>query len=463
MRSLLRTLGALCVVLFFVHAQPAPVRFLVARGERLKVPGTPTANLPSEANGSVCRWEKKGDAWWVEGLAVGVQRFRWADRDWELLVQERALKLPGEWQGQTFGDYPVEQALLHWMQDRLFPTATLEWSAGQLLARGPELIPAQGLPRLKVEPRPIEPGPAQHLVLSNWPEKVTADQILLEVELPAGEASRVMLHHRNMPDQPARWLEIELLSEAGGAVAISPALAGPSGDEIFAGHLATQKFLRQAGGEQPQGYWVELGPGGRHLLERWVMKPAQTVSGMLWLQPEKPTRLRISARQPDNLSPLEPLPLEEARRTTRGRFAAERRLERVITAGPSYHFEELGQQQLEDGTRGDFGVVYRHLWILDNPSPEPREFRLDISARGGPARAFLWIEGRLIETGLLKAEPQPLQRWVVAPQSRLQWRSEIFPQAGSNYPVTLQISSRPAPPEAEASLENVDPWGWFIP
>ena len=463
MKPLLRVLGALCAAAWLVQAQPAPVRFLVARGERLKVPGTPTAGLPAEANGALCRWEKKGEAWWLEGLVAGVQRFRWADRDWEILVRERALKLPGEHQGFTFGNYSAEQALLHWMQDRLYPTATLEWASGQLLARGPELIPAQGLPKLKLESRPVVATEAKNLILSNWPEKVLKDQVLLDIEVPGGEASRVMLHHRNMPDQPSRWLEVELTSPVESSVAISPALAGPSNDEIFAGHLATQKFLRQAAGTEPQGYWVDMAANSRHLVERWPMKPAQTVSGMLWLHAEKTVRLRISAREPSNLAPLEAFPLEEARRTTRGRFAAERRLERVIGAGPSYHFEELGQQVLEDGTRGDFGVVYRHLWTLDNPTEQAREFRLEISARGGPARAFLWLEGRLLETGLLKAEPQLMQRWVVAPRSRLQWRSETFPQAGSNYPVTLQISNRPAALGAEAELESPDPTGWFIP
>lgn len=454
-------------------AQPLPTRrFLVAHQERLRFPES--GALPTDAQtGGICGWEKKGEVWFVTGLVPGQVGFDWGKNHWEVLVRERALKAPPLAQLTVFGGYPSGQALLHWARDFLHSCAELKEQGGQLLARGSDLIAFKGLPKLEVAEQTVAGRKADDLILSNWPEKVEADQVLLEAPLPADRSWRVMVHHRNLPEQPPRWLEIEILQppEAEQRYAVSSFLAGPSSDEIFAGHLAASRYFREASGPTPRGYLISVGKGKRHLVERAWLKPGQTVSAMLSLRSMQPAtragRLRVLVRQPENLEPLTMLPLDPAARTARGVFAAEIPRELTYKVGPAYLFEDIGGQpylkEVEGGTPspGNFGAVYRYRWTLDNATEQDQEVRMEISARGGPARTCIWLNGESLETEMLKAEPRLLKKWMLPAGTMLPVSMELFPQAGSNFPLSVTLSSRTAsgalPPAVPVLSE------WFIP
>jgi hypothetical protein len=447
-----------------VEATPAVVkvvnhpRFLVARGESLRFPSTAAGPPPAS---EFCRFEKKAGAWYVTGLSPGVASFDWERDHWEVLVRERALKLPEKATLSVFGDYPPSEALLHWARDFLHPRAELKWVGGQLEARGPELIAYQGSPKLECKSEVLQGRKADGLILSNWPEKIEADQILLEAPLTPEKVWRVMVHHRNLPEQPARWLEIEIIQPAGvdQRYALSSYLTGPATDEIFCGHLAALRYFKDA---TPSGYFATVAAGKRHLLERAWLKPGQTVSAMLSIRPlwprEQAGSLRISARTPENSEALSMRAFESGARTARGVFPAEIVRELSYKAGTAYLFEDIGGQpyltEVTNGSPspGNFGAVYRYRWKLENPTDQPVEVRMEMSARGGPARASLWIDGEGIETGLLKAEPSLLKRWLLAPGATREVIMETFPQAGSNFPLSVTLSTRPP-----AQLSGSDP------
>ena len=454
-----------------VWAQPAPVptpaiestpavappvvkvvshpRFLLAKGESLRFPSSATSVPPTS---EFCRFEKRAGAWFVTGTAPGVASFDWERDHWEILVRERALKLPDKVSLSVFGDYPATEALLHYARDFLHGRAELKLVGGQLQARGSELIAYQGAPKLECKSEALDGRKADGLILSNWPEKIEADQILLEAPLTPEKVWRVMVHHRNLPEQPARWLEIEIIQPAGvdQRYGLSSYLTGPATDEIFCGHLAALRYFKDS---TPRGYFAAVGGGKRHLLERAWLKPGQTVSAMLSVRALWPRAqagvLRVSARTPENSEALSMRPLESAARTARGVFPAEIIRELSYKAGTAYLFEDIGGQpylaEVTNGSPspGNFGAVYRYRWKLENPTDQPVEVRMEMSARGGPARASLWIDGEGIETGLLKAEPSLLKRWLLAPGATREVAMETFPQAGSNFPLSVTLSTRP--------------------
>ncbi|MBS2038233.1 hypothetical protein JST97_24825 [bacterium] len=466
----LRSLAVALALSGVIRAQPAPVptpaiesspvpappvvkvtshpRFLVARGESLRFPSTAASTPPTS---EFCRFEKKAGLWFVTGLAPGTASFDWEKDHWEILVRERALKLPEKLSLSVFGDYPGPEALLHWARDFLHPRAELKLTNGQLQARGTDLIAYEGSPKLEVKSEPLEGRKADGLILSNWPEKIDSDQILLEAPLTPEKAWRVMVHHRNMPEQPARWLEIEIIQPPGvdERYAISSYLNGPATDEIFVGHLAALRYFKES---SPRGYFASLAGGKRHLVERAWLKPGQTVSAMLSLRALLPRSqagiLRISARTPDNSESLSLRPTEAGARTARGVFPGEIVRELTYRAGPAYLFEGIGgQPYLSETTNGspspgNFGAVYRYRWKLENPGDQPVEVRMEMSARGGPARASLWIDGENIETGLLKAEAILLKRWQLPAGGTRDVVMETFPQAGSNFPLSVTLSTR---------------------
>ena len=457
---------------------PPPVtarrRFLVAYQETLKFPETTELALPATALDGVCKWQKKGKVWLVTGLAPGLLSFDWGKTHWDVLVQERALKAPDQAQLTVFGGYPQAQALLHWARDFLHPCAELQELGTGLLAKGTDLIAYEGAPKkIEVVDQPLVARKADGLILSNWPEKIDHDQVLLEAPLPADGFWRVMVHHRNLPGQPLRWLEVEIVQpeSSGQRYAISSFVAGPSGDEIFAGHLAAFRYFRDLSGDNPSGYITTVGPGQSHLIERVWLKPGQTVSAMLGIRVlqagSSPGMLRVSARTPDNREALSMQPMDSAARTARGVFAGEILRQLTYKVGPTYLFEDVGGQpylpELQKGypSPGNFGAVYRYRWLLDNSTDQDQEVRMEMSARGGPARACLWLDGDRIETDLLKAEPRILKRWLVPAQSQLPVGMETFPQAGSNFPLSVTLSSRPS--NGTLSPAQPAPLNWYIP
>ena len=451
-------------------AQPKVIshpRFLVARGESLRFPSMASTAPPAN---DFCRFEKKAGAWFVTGIAPGMASFNWEKDHWDILVRERALKLPDKVTLSVFGDYPAGQALLHWARDFLHPRADLKEAGGQLKAGGSELIAYEGTPKLELVSQALEARKADGLILSNWPEKIEEDQILLEAPLTPEKHWRVMVHHRNLPEQPPRWLEIEIVQPAGvdERYAVTSYLTGPATDEIFCGHLAAARYFKAPNA----GYFVNVAGGKRHLVERALLKPGQTVSAMLALRGLSPKSapgvLRVSVRGLDSTEPLALKPFEASARTARGVFAPEIVRELSYQVGSAYLFEDIGGQPYlsEVSNRslspGNFGAVYRYRWKLENPTDQPQEVRLEMSARGGPARASLWIDGESFETDLLKAEPRLLKRWLLPPASRREVLMETFPQAGSNFPLSLTLSSRAASGTPETPTPDLLP-SYYIP
>lgn len=461
-------------------AEPAPVvvpvaqpkvvtrpRFLVAKGETLRFPSSAKVAPPLN---EFCRFEKKGGAWFVTGIAPGVASFNWEKDHWDVVVRERALKLPEKVTLSVFGDYPAGPALLHWARDFLHPRADLKEAGGVLKASGSELIAYEGTPKVELKSEILEPRKADGLILSNWPERIEEDQVVLEAPLMPEKHWRVMIHHRNMPEQPPRWLEVEIMQPAGvdERYAITSYLTGPASDEIFCGHLAAARYFKAPF----TGYLVSVPGGKRHLLERALLKPGQTISAMLAIRGlaprSQPGLLRVSVRGLDNTEPLALRPYAEKARTARGVFPAEVVRELSYQVGPAYLFEDIGGppylNEVSNGSPspGNFGAVYRYRWKLENPTDQPQEVRMEMSARGGPARASLWIDGESLETDLLKAEPRLLKRWLLPPAGRREVVMETFPQAGSNFPLSVTLSSRLAGnlPETPApdSLPN-----YYIP
>lgn len=424
-------------------------RFLVARGETLRFPST--ATTPPPAN-EFCRFEKKAGAWFVTGTAPGVASFNWDKDHWDILVRERALKVPEKVTLSVFGEYPTGQALLHWARDFLHPRAELKEAGGVLKSSGSELIAYEGAPKVELKSEALEARKADGLILSNWPEKIEEDQVVLEAPLTPEKHWRVMIHHRNMPGQPPRWLEVEIVQPAGveERYAVTSYLTGPASDEIFCGHLAAARYFKAPS----SGYMVSVPGGKRHLLERSLMKPGQTVSAMLAIRGLSPRAqaglLRVSVRGLDSTEPLALKPFDPKARTARGVFPAEVVRELSYQVGSAYLFEDIGGQpylnEVSNGSPspGNFGAVYRYRWKLENATDQPQEVRMEMSARGGPARASLWIDGESIETDLLKAEPRLLKRWLLPPASRREVVMETFPQAGSNFPLSITLSSRAA-------------------
>lgn len=396
-----------------------------------------------------------------------------------VVVRPWAARLPKDLVVPLAGDMPRQEALRRVLLSRAWPhpTARMEITFPkvppknpeapipvQVQASGPGLLTAKAKVQVRFQPTPIQIYQAGALVMSNRPEKVSSEGTLLRQMLPAAPV-RLLIHHCNQPQGSERFLEVLLRnpSDAPARVFLVLEGVGPSADEIFAGHLASRRFLERMGDQQ--GITLQLAAGETVLLERLRMKPGQTVSAMGWLQVLQEVELDLTVRAVDaqgrapdqDLASAGPGPFS----TGRGLFPAEVYVSHAHDLGSRYSFISLGDAPFTqdpitgEPNPGNFGVVYRLRLLLRNPTSEAREARLFFRPRGGPARGLFFVDGAFAETdNATSSSPYLLGRWSLAPGEVREVFLETFPQSGSNYPVTLEVQSEfmnlPSAPQPES-------------
>lgn len=393
----------------------------------------------------------------------------WGERSLSLPVQVRpwAARLPAKVEVVLSGDRPdFEEALRRVLLGRssphpqakteirfLKPPALGAEVPVKVTSTGTGLLPADATVSVRFVSQSVQPARANSLVMSNRPEKVSAEGLLLRQALYPG-ATRLLYHHRNEPGQPERFLEVLLRNGSAAPVRVFVVLngVGPSQDEIFAGHLASKGFVQRL--LDGRGVVLRLAPGETVLVDRLRMKPAQTVSGMGWLQPVgDASGLELTVRSVDLEGASADVDLAQPGGgpfpTGRGAFPAEVQATYTYDFGSRYNFIALGEAPytVDPGTGeanpGNFGVVYRLRLVLRNPTAEPREGWLDFHPRGGPARGLFYVDDTFVETPMAQnATPFRLGRWTLSPGEEREVVLETFPQSGSNYPVNLVLGSQ---------------------
>ncbi|MCD6352315.1 MAG: hypothetical protein J7M26_09375, partial [Armatimonadetes bacterium] len=92
---------------------------------------------------------------------------------------------------------------------------------------------------------------------------------------------------------------------------------------------------------------------------------------------------------------------------------------------------------------GNYGVLYRLRLHISNPTTTPAEVALAVQSGGGAARGVFLINGRLVETPVLRATNEhTLASWVLPAAAERTVNVVTMPQSGSNYPVTLILRPR---------------------
>lgn len=316
-------------------------------------------------------------------------------------------------------------------------------------ASGAGLLPVSRTLGVDVSLQAMAFTPARTLVVSNRPELVLSPGLLLDRPLPAGP-SRLLYHHRGSPDAPHQELEVLVrnVNASPARVRVAIASVGPSNDEIFAGHKASQVFLDLL--ERGDSYIMRLGPGQEVVLDRRLLKSGQTVSGMGWLEPLDGSQIRLVVRaleQGRGSIPTEEAP-DTGGRTGRGLFPAALDISHAHNLGGPFTYIPLGEPPFEvekatgETNYGHFGMVYRLRVLLINPANEPQKAWMEFTPRAGPARGSLYVDGQRVETDMGNSSSEiRVGEWDLGPGETREVNIECFPQSGSNYPVMLVVKS----------------------
>lgn len=327
----------------------------------------------------------------------------------------------------------------------LWPGKSAQVSA-EVSASGPDYLSYRATSLVTVENEIVASRPADLLMVSNYPERLLGKGLWYEGKIGDWGSVRFLYHHVNGSAETAD-LVVELwnLGDQTARVQVIAGTAGPSSDEVWVGHRAAGAFLSNRA--LNQGWIAPIPPGRAVPLVSHHLRPRAIASGVLELRAltkaDLSLRLYLSApmmdRVPRPLDAYAPSPLlgqwqyPQPLRELKARYAV----------GGEWVFLTIGAQP-SDGLRpgdrlpGNYGVIYDIDLELVNPTAEPARVALLLEPAGGPARGALLVDGRQVETALLKNMDEGLvARYLLDPGQSRRVRVQTMPQGGSNYPVRL--------------------------
>jgi hypothetical protein len=303
------------------------------------------------------------------------------------------------------------------------------------------------------------------LLVSDYPERLTADGVLFTAHLDTKTPQRFLYYHYNPGTEPPRRILLKAHngSNAPATVQMIDGSAGPGANEMEIGHLSTQRFLvREARNE---GTIVTIAPGQTMNVIDHPLPPQSVVNGVLQLRLVNgaPLDLTLVAQHLD--APLDQS-IAQTQLLSGGAPHA-----RGIYPVPTFYIERtydvagadleipIGQLPLPnlrqgEALGGDYGVEQSVTVVIVNQTRGPRAVALYANPRGGRATGTFLIDGTLVQAHALPAFSK-FKLWQETINAGTFRRIHIvtMPEGGSSYPLRLIFApdDGSAPPFAPGS------------
>lgn len=377
----------------------------------------------------------------------------------------------------------VKTSLERWLSARALPGAVVSaqpkgktdgptWTF-QASASAPGAIAVEQTLQVEIVGLPSRAlAPAEVVMLSNHPEKIFGEGTLYQRKTSAA-SYRLMWHHRNDPDGVERYLTVTLTNPnpSPRKFRVVWSSYGPSPDEIHVGHTAALTYA--TAGMAGDSEFLTLPANSSRVIEVRRVKIGQTVSGVACLWDESgaklPLQVTVSSSLPLEAAPNVTVESRDPGRTASGVFPAQIEKDATHTLGGPFTFIDYGGEpyvkDLEGGhpSYGNFATMYRTRLMLHNPSDSTRQAYVGFSAPGGAARGVLLFDGTLYDLPMGRSgDGVPVANLTLAAGETRQVDVELFPQAGSNYPIRLIVRSDFERREKE-ELPPTAPHRWLIP
>jgi hypothetical protein len=314
---------------------------------------------------------------------------------------------------------------------------------------GPNYLPVQATPQVRVVNEAIAPTPAKVLMVSNRPERLPSYGLWYEGRVPSGYPARLLYHHVNATRETGE-LAVELLNGSDHAVRVQivEAKGGPSRDEVFAGHKAAREFLQRQADDI--GYVVTIPGGASYTAAAQVVKPTEVVSGLVEMRVLGDGELRVGVRlRPPSTDLMVPVAQMPPERNSTWLFSEpQKELTAQYRVGSTWAFATIGDKQVLSSSGrelldGDYGVFYDITFDVENPTNDPAHIELALMPGGGLARGIVMIDGQIYETGLLRyGEAERVYSFTVPAGAKRRLQVRTMPESGSNYPVKLVMRPR---------------------
>lgn len=296
---------------------------------------------------------------------------------------------------------------------------------------------------------PIEPA---RLLVSDYPERLTADGVLFTARLDRTQAQRFLYYHYNPGTEPPRRILLKAHngSNAPATVQLIDGSAGPEGNELEVGHLSTSRFLvRQSRNE---GLVVTIPAGATVNLVDAPLPPQNVVSGLVQLRVVSGDPIDLTLVAQDATAPLDQSITQVALLAGGAPHA------RGMYPVPTFYFDrtydvdgpdleipigELPLPNLREGQAlaGDYGVEQSMNVVIVNMTRGPHSIALYANPRGGRATGTFLIDGTLVQAhGLPAFSRFKIWQDTIAPGTFQRVRVVTMPEGGSSYPLRLEFA-----------------------
>jgi hypothetical protein len=318
-----------------------------------------------------------------------------------------------------------------------------------LQIQGDAYITVNGSTRVDVENFALPHLPASQLLVSDYPERLTANGVLFTTTIDRTASQRFLYYHYNPATEPARRILVKAAnaSNAPATVHLIAAIAGPEANEMEAGHDATKAFLVQT--RRNEGIVVTIPPKSTVNLINHPLPPNAVVTGLVQVREVSGDPLAFSVVAQDANAPLDQsvdttLLLSGGARHARGIYPVPAFFSDYtyfVDAAPlEIPIGQLPLPNLREGEAlsGDYGVQQSIRVVIVNTSRYGQAIALYANPRGGAATGTFLIDNTLVQAHRLPAfSKYKIWQETIPPGTYRTLQIATFPEGGSSYPLRL--------------------------
>lgn len=293
------------------------------------------------------------------------------------------------------------------------------------------------------------------LMISDRPESFDTDGMLFKGKFDRDTPTRLLYYHMNGDKKQRRfWIELKNNTNKTVKVMISGAMGGPDRWGVTVGHEATMRFLRAY--NKGIGYLIQIPPRRSITLVDLRMAKDQVLCGYFHLRIREGEELDVYVKNSSKMDgvangrklPLLTEPFDPFKIHPKGIFKPanlEEDVEYVIgeddeAACVIGQAPWLIDSDTGEPNNGNYGVFYRFNIKLKNSTDDIKRIGFFLSPKGVLARGSFIMDGRVMETTLVRYPSRILFAAVdVAPKSEKKITMLTTPEGGSYYPVEVII------------------------
>ena len=351
---------------------------------------------------------------------------------------------------------------------RDLPISDLLTTQVPLQLNGSDYFSVLGTTHVHVENVALPRIRPSQLLVSDYPEKLTSNGVLLTAKLDTTAPQRFLYYHFNPPDQPARRIVLRAQNSSArpATVQFISGEAGPEANEMEVGHLSTLRFLvREA---QNEGNVIVVPANATVTLVDQLLPPANAVSNLLQLRELEGDPMALTLVTQNAADPLDrPVDsdqlLEGDAKHARGMYRVpEFYFDEVYNVDASSDLEipigQLPLPNLREGQAlaGDYGVLQSINVTVVNPTAGDFPIALYENPRGGRATGTFLIDRTVVQSHAVEPFTKwKLRQYRVPAHSTFRISIVTMPEGGSSYPVRLIVapddgSPSPGSPQSPA-------------